>query len=75
MNEQQEKLLATYREQWTRLNVLNALRDDIEREIREVHARQRQLANKIAMAGMAATEEAEAAASIPVTTFRSPQRG
>lgn len=73
MNEQQEKLLEAYRDHWVRLNALNALRDDIEREVRDLHAKQRHIANKIAMAGMPSADEAVAAASMPVTTFRSPE--
>ena len=51
MNEQQERLLEIYRGQWERLNALNALRADIEAEVKDLHARQRQLANKIAALG------------------------
>lgn len=48
MTEKQEELLRIYRKQWIQLNTLNALRADIEREVSGLHAKQRQLANKIA---------------------------
>jgi len=51
VTDKQEKLLEIYRERWTRLNVINALRDQLDAEARELHAEQRQLANKIASLG------------------------
>lgn len=53
---EQQKLISIYREQWARLNMLNALREDLEREVRSLHAKQRQLANKIAALGPVAPD-------------------
>jgi hypothetical protein len=48
MDEKLDELLAVYREQWIELNVVNDLREKLDARGREIHAQQRQLANKIA---------------------------
>lgn len=48
MNEKQQELLGHYRELWVELGAVNALRTELETRAREIHAKQRQLANKIA---------------------------
>ena len=48
MTEEQETLLGHYTDLQTELNAVNALREDLERRARDIHAKQRQLANKMA---------------------------
>ena len=43
-----DKLLGHYRDMWVELNSINDLRAKLEERARDIHARQRQLANKIA---------------------------
>ena len=56
MNQRQEELLVIYRKQWEELSAINALRADLEARAREIHASQRQLANKIAVLGTPARD-------------------
>ena len=48
MTEKQERLLALYRNLWVELNTISALRSQLDERVREIHARQRRIANQIA---------------------------
>jgi hypothetical protein len=45
-----DTLMAEYRALWVDLNVVNDMRTQLDEQARAIHARQRQLANRIAVA-------------------------
>jgi acetolactate synthase small subunit len=52
-----EHLLSIYRERWVDLSATEALIIQLEARAKDMRAKQRQLANKIAMVGQVRTEE------------------